>query len=417
MRQASLKPQIPLQLFASQKALGVDDEPRIRRHSSIEKPNTSKRRIDGSYATDTPGFLIDDEFGDEDIPDFDLIKAAAAGSDFVHIDELEKQQQKRRDPVQAISSKRRKTTQGKTKQPTESYPSARLENGKWACKHRCKNKMACKHLCCREGLDSPPKPTKPETIGEISSTQRDSERKTKQQSIDLSLSKQKTKSRPTIPHTAQLTVESIDLTQASNSEQRSSFQSQLPKDGTEASITDFDPWTLAEEIPKVLPDSDDVPNPPRAVSPNRSRPSLYPIDDDDDAAARKPLPELQLDTPLNTYPGPAPRYSNWLFNGNTSSPATDQATVLNTVRREPPKSVEDDAAPDPETGVADKLSNIPDAEESYPSKSMLLGSSSLYDMPVCETAPANKENERPTPNLEGVETWFLEEFGDIVELV
>ncbi|KAL5355153.1 Sec63 Brl domain-containing protein [Aspergillus floccosus] len=36
----------------------------------------------------------------------------------------------------------------------------RLENGKWACNHRCKDKKRCKHLCCREGLDKPPKVNK-----------------------------------------------------------------------------------------------------------------------------------------------------------------------------------------------------------------------------------------------------------------
>ncbi|KAJ0425170.1 Sec63 Brl domain-containing protein [Aspergillus carlsbadensis] len=33
----------------------------------------------------------------------------------------------------------------------------RLKNGRWACNHKCKDKSACKHLCCREGLDNPPK--------------------------------------------------------------------------------------------------------------------------------------------------------------------------------------------------------------------------------------------------------------------
>ena len=36
----------------------------------------------------------------------------------------------------------------------------RLRNGKWACNHPCKDKNACKHLCCREGLDKPPKAPK-----------------------------------------------------------------------------------------------------------------------------------------------------------------------------------------------------------------------------------------------------------------
>ncbi|KAL4798557.1 Sec63 Brl domain-containing protein [Aspergillus venezuelensis] len=36
----------------------------------------------------------------------------------------------------------------------------KLENGRWACNHKCKDKTSCKHLCCREGLTNPPKPPK-----------------------------------------------------------------------------------------------------------------------------------------------------------------------------------------------------------------------------------------------------------------
>ena len=53
-----------------------------------------------------------------------------------------------------------------------------LDNGKWACNHKCKDKTAyarsrsklsladdprCKHLCCREGVEKPPKPPKTAT--------------------------------------------------------------------------------------------------------------------------------------------------------------------------------------------------------------------------------------------------------------
>ncbi|RAH84441.1 P-loop containing nucleoside triphosphate hydrolase protein [Aspergillus japonicus CBS 114.51] len=35
-----------------------------------------------------------------------------------------------------------------------------MENGRWACNHRCKDKTVCKHFCCRDGLDKPPKASK-----------------------------------------------------------------------------------------------------------------------------------------------------------------------------------------------------------------------------------------------------------------
>lgn len=43
---------------------------------------------------------------------------------------------------------------------------SQMENGKWSCKHLCrdgqllKNGHTCKHKCCHEGLDKPPKPKK-----------------------------------------------------------------------------------------------------------------------------------------------------------------------------------------------------------------------------------------------------------------
>ena len=42
----------------------------------------------------------------------------------------------------------------------EVWNPVQLENGKWACNHKCKDKSVCKHLCCREGVDRAPKPPK-----------------------------------------------------------------------------------------------------------------------------------------------------------------------------------------------------------------------------------------------------------------
>ncbi|KAK1147586.1 ATP-dependent DNA helicase MER3 [Aspergillus melleus] len=42
----------------------------------------------------------------------------------------------------------------------EANEPVRLENGKWACNHKCRDKTACKHFCCRDGLDKPPKASK-----------------------------------------------------------------------------------------------------------------------------------------------------------------------------------------------------------------------------------------------------------------
>lgn len=34
----------------------------------------------------------------------------------------------------------------------------RLPNGNWKCRHNCKDTTKCKHVCCKEGLESKPKP-------------------------------------------------------------------------------------------------------------------------------------------------------------------------------------------------------------------------------------------------------------------
>ncbi|KAJ5082947.1 hypothetical protein N7532_011990 [Penicillium argentinense] len=47
--------------------------------------------------------------------------------------------------------------------PDDNYVPIRLSNGNWACNHRCKDKKSCKHLCCRDGLEKPPKPSKCKT--------------------------------------------------------------------------------------------------------------------------------------------------------------------------------------------------------------------------------------------------------------
>ncbi|KAJ5733918.1 hypothetical protein N7493_002704 [Penicillium malachiteum] len=40
---------------------------------------------------------------------------------------------------------------------TDGNEPIRLANGNWACNHKCKDKTSCKHMCCRTGLEKPPK--------------------------------------------------------------------------------------------------------------------------------------------------------------------------------------------------------------------------------------------------------------------
>ncbi|KAL4972547.1 Sec63 Brl domain-containing protein [Aspergillus desertorum] len=63
---------------------------------------------------------------------------------------------------------RRKASKGQGEKPSTIARSnesvdrehPKLNNGRWGCNHRCKEKKLCKHLCCREGLSNPPKATR-----------------------------------------------------------------------------------------------------------------------------------------------------------------------------------------------------------------------------------------------------------------
>lgn len=94
----------------------------------------------------SPLTLRDDEFGDDDIDDQDmanagrrlcptqylslyiLIKQTAKGMDFSHVDDFD--------------TSLRPSTKGRSTIEQSGWNPERLENGKWACNHRCKDKTA-----------------------------------------------------------------------------------------------------------------------------------------------------------------------------------------------------------------------------------------------------------------------------------
>lgn len=100
-----------------------------------------------------------DEF-DDGIDDDELVKASLNDLDFSHIDDYA-------NPTDALTrantAKNTAKTKGRAQEPSQSPREQedrgprQLENGKWACNHPCKDKDACKHLCCKQGMDKPPK--------------------------------------------------------------------------------------------------------------------------------------------------------------------------------------------------------------------------------------------------------------------
>ena len=144
MRYAEYKPDLPAHLFP----------PKIR-YQQIATVQTSSRgnecgRKEGTPHT-SPTTLEDDEFGECEIDDQDMVDAAA-GMEFSHIDNISTVVRGRK-PESSLSGRNRLTSE-------KSWNPEKLDSGKWACNHKCKDKALCKHLCCREGVDKPPKPPK-----------------------------------------------------------------------------------------------------------------------------------------------------------------------------------------------------------------------------------------------------------------
>ncbi|KAL5113379.1 ATP-dependent DNA helicase MER3 [Pleosporales sp. CAS-2024a] len=151
LRGATIKPQLAASMFQAMKLPAPLDVP--------QRSNTSKRRAEpvksARIQSDTS-----DEFGDDDIDDEALVQATCSDLDFEDIDNFA-------EPTDAIT--KRNITKNKAHGKTQSKMQAdmikadderdavQLSNGKWACKHSCKDKNACKHLCCKEGMDKPPK--------------------------------------------------------------------------------------------------------------------------------------------------------------------------------------------------------------------------------------------------------------------
>ena len=145
LRQAELKPQIPAHLFPQPQ----DQRRQIAatQRDSRSKPNA---QVQDSVTT-SPATLEDDEFDENEIEDQDMVDAVT-GLEFHDIDNI-----KAGPHGQKLSS----DSQHRRANPEESsWNPEKLENGKWACNHKCKDKTGCKHLCCREGVDKAPKPPK-----------------------------------------------------------------------------------------------------------------------------------------------------------------------------------------------------------------------------------------------------------------
>ncbi|KAL8765822.1 MAG: hypothetical protein Q9209_007226 [Squamulea sp. 1 TL-2023] len=154
MRYAELKPGFPASIFPSSptnairgqnacqpERRGLENATRVpKKNSSVASPATVRG---------------DQEVFDNDVADADLFEATNQ-LDFQPIESFEREDKSV--VAQTRTRNDRSHDQGDVDIPE--WAPTQLDNGKWACNHKCKDKKGCKHLCCHEGLDKPPKAPK-----------------------------------------------------------------------------------------------------------------------------------------------------------------------------------------------------------------------------------------------------------------
>ncbi|KAK2737647.1 Sec63 [Myotisia sp. PD_48] len=148
MRQAELKPGLPKSCFPACKENFNSSNSQTsfdkKRSKSTHNANSEKK----TFRKDS------DEFGDNQLDDTDFL-AEEEKFDFYSLHELDTLETTGA-PHENIQPKTQKVvSRGSTSVNTEPIP---LENGKWACNHRCKDKTT-------DGVDRPPKPAKKQAAG------------------------------------------------------------------------------------------------------------------------------------------------------------------------------------------------------------------------------------------------------------
>jgi len=145
-RSAELKPNLPASLFPTSAEQSEVEADEIARHGLTR----------GSIPTVGRKRQRSDDFNDSGLDDGDLL--AAESVEIIDIDNFDAE-------VACLAARGQSNTKKhgsfkKQRREESGGEPAQLKNGKWACNHKCKEKAKCKHLCCKEGLDKPPKPSK-----------------------------------------------------------------------------------------------------------------------------------------------------------------------------------------------------------------------------------------------------------------
>ena len=146
LRYAELNPGFPPSLFPP---ISIPSQQMVTRQENLDHSQSGPSK---ETSQTSPSTLKNDEFGEDELGDQDMVDAVT-GMEFRHIDEAIPNSDQHGSKSSSLGHK--ESTGERTKWNPE-----KLENGKWACNHKCKDKTACKHMCCRDGLDKTPKPPK-----------------------------------------------------------------------------------------------------------------------------------------------------------------------------------------------------------------------------------------------------------------
>ena len=153
MRCAELKHDIPASAFPQPLLQHQNTETAPVSENDDQGKTTANQRLQSRRTIQkVPAAFGEDEFLDSDFDEQEFIALAAANEvvDRRNANTGLSSTQSQCKPVQSL----------KGAINTETWNPVQLENGRWACNHKCKDKSVCKHLCCREGVDRAPKPPK-----------------------------------------------------------------------------------------------------------------------------------------------------------------------------------------------------------------------------------------------------------------
>ncbi|CAN9164917.1 unnamed protein product [Alternaria alternata] len=404
--------------------------------------------------------MFPEDFGDGDLDDDTLVGASLRGFDFDQIENYA-------EPIATVSQRNTEKSKpakakdaGKSKnitRPLDAGPGdkdeepVQLANGKWACNHACKDRLACKHLCCKDGMDKPPK--KKAMVKRIPSgedrpepTQKAPVSKGKQTQTKLQLTASKRK--------VSASIDELDLTQQEK-KQKANFGINGPRDYR--GLHQLHKTIQGKELPTSL-NSVMYKKPAYCYSQG----SEHSLDFMGPTAERPPtssdygdfLSDIQESEDFMGNEAAAPMYESDTFGDDNSMVEDAMIGLADSQDLQAVRESEGDITQSLENALDDadgmrhgqggkpkdvSLANCNDRGHSAPMhhdeshkadaggpRSLFIGSTSspqaeiedVLDMLDEELAKNSSVDEKPVPEaFKDLEPWIFQEFGDIVELV